>query len=52
MKVLSLFLLSLATCTIAVAQGPEGKNSQSKDVLMLKQPAMLRCGQLCLPIHE
>jgi hypothetical protein len=32
-----LFLLSLATCTIAVAQGPEGKHSQSKDVLTLKQ---------------
>ena len=37
MKVLSLFLLSLAPCTIAVAQGPEGKHSQSKDVLTLKQ---------------
>jgi ketosteroid isomerase-like protein len=37
MKVLSLFLLSLATCRIVVAQGPEGKLSESKDVLTLKQ---------------
>jgi ketosteroid isomerase-like protein len=37
MRVLSLFLLSLATCRIVVAQGPEGKLSESKDVLTLKQ---------------
>jgi hypothetical protein len=37
MKVLSVFLLSIATCTIAVAQGPDGKYSESKDVLTLKQ---------------
>ena len=37
MRVLLLFLLSLATCTVAVAQGPEGKRSESKDVVTLKQ---------------
>ena len=37
MRVLTLFLLSLSTCTFAVAQSPEGKVSESKDVLTLKQ---------------
>ena len=37
MRTLLLFLLSLATCTVAVAQGPEGKRSESKDALTLKQ---------------
>lgn len=37
MRVLLLFLLLLAICAAAVAQGPEGKPSESKNVLTLKQ---------------
>src|SRR5690349_11673527 len=37
MRVLLLFLLSLAICAAAVAQIPEGKPSESKNVLTLKQ---------------
>lgn len=37
MRVLLLFLLSFSTSTVAVAQGPEGKRSESKDALTLKQ---------------
>ena len=37
MRVLLLFLVSLATCRVAVAQGPDAKRSESQDVLTLKQ---------------
>ena len=37
MRTLLLFLLSLATCIVAVAQGSEGERAESKDALTLKQ---------------